>query len=63
MRNQANVLGDSEMAMPGDGVKLSVSLQRPIALADGDRQASQNEKSTAIFASHGKLRNAGVPTR
>ena len=35
----ANVLGDSEMAMPGDGVKLNVSLQRPIALADGDRFA------------------------
>ena len=35
----ANVLGDSEMAMPGDGVKLRVSLGRPIALADGDRFA------------------------
>ncbi len=35
----ANVLGDVDMAMPGDGVKLSVSLQRPIALADGDRFA------------------------
>jgi elongation factor Tu len=35
----ANVLGDVEMAMPGDGVKLNVSLQRPIAIADGDRFA------------------------
>ena len=30
----ANVLGDATMAMPGDGVKLRVSLGRPIALAD-----------------------------
>ena len=35
----AEVLGDMDMAMPGDGVKLRVSLQRPIALADGDRFA------------------------
>jgi elongation factor Tu len=35
----ANVLGDADMAMPGDGVKLAVSLGRPIALADGDRFA------------------------
>ena len=35
----ASVLGDADMAIPGDGVKLSVSLRRPIALADGDRFA------------------------
>ncbi len=35
----ANVLGNAGMAMPGDGVKLSVSLQRPIALTGGDRFA------------------------
>jgi elongation factor Tu len=35
----ANVLGDAEMAMPGDGVKLNVLLQRPIAFADGDHFA------------------------
>ena len=35
----AEVLGEAAMAMPGDGVKLSVVLGRPIALADGDRFA------------------------
>ncbi len=35
----AHVLGDAEMAMPGDGVRLGVELQRPIALANGDRFA------------------------
>jgi elongation factor Tu len=35
----ANVIGDADMALPGDGVKLNISLQRPIALADGDRFA------------------------
>ena len=35
----AHVLGDVDMALPGDGVKLNVSLQRPIALTDGDRFA------------------------
>lgn len=35
----ACVLDGLDMAMPGDGVKLGVSLQRPIALADGDRFA------------------------
>ncbi|MCH7687033.1 MAG: hypothetical protein IH899_10190 [Planctomycetes bacterium] len=42
MRGQAdtaNVLGDADMAMPGEGVKLHVSLGRPIALAEGDRFA------------------------
>lgn len=34
-----NVLGDSEMAMPGDGVQLKVTLQQPIAVANGDRFA------------------------
>jgi elongation factor Tu len=33
------VLGDAEMAMPGDGVKLGVRLGRPVALADGARFA------------------------
>ena len=35
----ASVLGDADMAMPGDGVKLSVALGNPIALSDGDRFA------------------------
>lgn len=35
----AAVLGDSGMAVPGDGVKLNVSLFRPVALSDGDRFA------------------------
>jgi elongation factor Tu len=35
----AAVLGDAGMAMPGDGVKLNVSLFQPVALADGDRFA------------------------
>ncbi len=35
----ARVLGDADMAMPGDGVKLSVALGSPIALSDGDRFA------------------------
>ncbi len=35
----ANVLGDANMAMPGDGVKLRVSLGRPVALVAGDRFA------------------------
>ncbi len=33
------VLGDAEMAMPGDGVRLGVHLGRPVALADGARFA------------------------
>ncbi|MCR9115651.1 MAG: elongation factor Tu [bacterium] len=35
----AKVLGDADMAMPGDGVKLAVALGRSIALATGDRFA------------------------
>lgn len=35
----ATVLGDVAMAMPGDGVQLDVALQRPIAVAEGDRFA------------------------
>ena len=35
----ARVLGNADMAMPGDGVELSVALGQPIALADGDRFA------------------------
>ena len=34
-----NVLGDADMALPGDGVKLAVKLQKPIAINDGDRFA------------------------
>ena len=33
------VLGDVDMAMPGDGVKLGIRLGRPIALDDGARFA------------------------
>lgn len=35
----ATVLGDADMALPGDGVTLRVSLTHPIALAEGDRFA------------------------
>jgi len=35
----ATLLGDADMALPGDGVKLSVALGQPIALSDGDRFA------------------------
>jgi elongation factor Tu len=35
----AEVLDGIEMAMPGDGVKLGVRLQKPIAFNDGDRFA------------------------
>lgn len=35
----AMVLGDVHMALPGDGVTLSVSLTHPVALAEGDRFA------------------------
>ncbi len=35
----ANVLGRVDMAMPGDGVQLKVTLKQPIAVADGDRFA------------------------
>ena len=34
-----NMLGDADMAMPGDGVKLRVALGSPIALSSGDRFA------------------------
>jgi len=33
------VLGDVDMALPGDGVKLNIALGTPIALSDGDRSA------------------------
>jgi len=36
---EAHVLGNVDMAMPGDGVQLAIRLQRPIALSDGDRFA------------------------
>ncbi len=35
----ASVLGGVQMAMPGDGVQLKVSLMQPVAVADGDRFA------------------------
>ncbi len=50
----AAVLGDAEMAMPGDGVKLRVSLNKPIALADGDHFAIREG---------GKTVGSGVVTR
>lgn len=33
------LLGEAEMAMPGDGVRVRLSMQRPVALCDGDRFA------------------------
>ena len=35
----ASVLGGVDMAMPGDGVQLRVTLKQPIAVTDGDRFA------------------------
>ena len=35
----ASVIGETKMAMPGDGVKLNVALMSPVALASGDRFA------------------------
>ena len=35
----ASVVGETKMAMPGDGVKLNVALMSPVALASGDRFA------------------------
>ena len=36
---QATVMGGVDMALPGDGVQLSVSLIQPVALREGDRFA------------------------
>jgi elongation factor Tu len=41
-----SVLGSADMAMPGDGVKLSVSLQSPVALSDGARFAIREGSKT-----------------
>ena len=50
----ANVLGGVDMAMPGDGVQLKVTLKQPIAVADGDRFAIREG---------GKTVGSGVVTR
>jgi elongation factor Tu len=42
----AHVLGDVDMATPGDGVKLGVSLQSPVALSDGARFAIREGSKT-----------------
>lgn len=34
-----NLIGDADMALPGDGVRLGVELLQPIAITDGDRFA------------------------
>ena len=39
MTGTANLLGDAEMCMPGDNVKLEVELLTPIAMDDGVRFA------------------------
>ncbi|MGB7323905.1 MAG: elongation factor Tu, partial [Rubripirellula sp.] len=36
---RASMLDAVQVAMPGDGVRLSVSLKQPIAIADGDHFA------------------------
>jgi elongation factor Tu len=41
-----SVLGDADMAMPGDGVKLGISLQSPVALSDGARFAIREGNKT-----------------
>ncbi|MEM1071176.1 MAG: elongation factor Tu [Planctomycetota bacterium] len=50
----ANVLGGVDMAIPGDGVQLKVTLKQPIAVADGDRFAIREG---------GKTVGSGVVTR
>ena len=50
----ANVLGGVDMAMPGDGVQLKVTLKQPIAVADGDHFAIREG---------GKTVGSGVVTR
>jgi elongation factor Tu len=35
----ANLMGDAEMCMPGDNVRLSIELGKPIAMDDGVRFA------------------------
>ena len=35
----ANLVGDAEMCMPGDNARLSIELQKPIAMDDGVRFA------------------------
>ena len=35
----ASVMGDAEIALPGEGVRLKVALQQPIAISDGDHFA------------------------
>lgn len=47
-------MGDVQMAMPGDGIRLNVSLFHPIALAAGDRFAIREG---------GKTIGSGVVTR
>lgn len=39
-------LGETEMAMPGDGVKMNLKLQSPIALTHGDRFALRENGKT-----------------
>jgi len=41
-----NVLGNADMAMPGDGVRLAISLQSPVALSDGSRFAIREGSKT-----------------
>ena len=36
---QTSVVGGEEIVMPGDGVRLRVSLKQPVAISDGDRFA------------------------
>ena len=50
----ANVMGGVEMAMPGDGVHLRVTLKQPIAISDGDHFAIREG---------GKTVGSGVVTR
>ena len=40
------VLGNADMAMPGDGVMLGISLQSPVALSDGARFAIREGSKT-----------------
>ena len=39
MTGAANLMGDAEMCMPGDNVRLSIELGKPIAMDDGVRFA------------------------
>ena len=47
----ASVLDGVQMAMPGDGVRLSIALKQPIAISDGDHFAIGTSRTISTSAS------------